>query len=94
MEPTARFLSRATFDRALQYAASRPNDIGGTGLLFPFKSSVFQEFSSRPLSLRSTRRWFLCMSRLELECSLSAKAMSKESVDAYIKKAPHASATC
>jgi hypothetical protein len=30
------------FNSALAYAASRPNVLGGVGLLYPFKSSVFR----------------------------------------------------
>ena len=41
-EPGAKFLSAMTFNKALSYAAGRPNVMGGIGLLNPFKSSVFR----------------------------------------------------
>ena len=42
VQPTANFLSALSFNKALAYAASQPNALGGTGLLYPFKSSVFR----------------------------------------------------
>ena len=41
-EPTANFVSALKFNSALAYAATRPNVLGGTGLLYPFKSTVFR----------------------------------------------------
>ena len=41
-EATANFVSALKFNSALAYAATRPNVLGGTGLLYPFKSSVFR----------------------------------------------------
>jgi RHS repeat-associated protein len=40
--PGGRYLSIYTFNSALAYAATQPNAIGGSGLLYPFKSSVFR----------------------------------------------------
>jgi hypothetical protein len=42
LQPAAKFLSAASLSKALSYAASRPNALGGTGLLYPFKSGVFR----------------------------------------------------
>lgn len=41
-EPAVKTASMISFNRALQYAASRENFLGGTGLLYPFKSEVFR----------------------------------------------------
>ena len=41
-EPAANIISALKFNSALAYAASRPNLLGGTGLLYPFKSGVFR----------------------------------------------------
>ena len=37
----ANFINAVKFNSALAYAASQPNYLGSTGLLYPFKSSVF-----------------------------------------------------
>ena len=41
-EPAANVVSALKFNSALAYAASRTNYLGGTGLLYPLKSSVFR----------------------------------------------------
>ncbi len=41
-EPAANVISALKFNSALAYAASRANYLGGTRLLYPFKSSVFR----------------------------------------------------
>jgi len=41
LQPFANGITAVQYNRALNYAASRPNVIGGRGLLFPFKSRVF-----------------------------------------------------
>ena len=46
-EPAALFAGQRETNRALDYAASRPNVTGGKGLLFPFKSSNFRDLFSR-----------------------------------------------
>lgn len=41
-EPLTLVWSAHQYNAALQYAASRPNYLGGTGLVYPMKSSVFR----------------------------------------------------
>lgn len=42
-EPGVRALGAVKFNSALAYAAERTNSLGGEGLLYPLKSSVFRE---------------------------------------------------
>lgn len=44
LEPAAKVASAVAFNKALSYAAGQRNVLGGTGLLYPFKSSVFRRF--------------------------------------------------
>jgi RHS repeat-associated protein len=53
-EPAANFTSALKFNSALAYAASQPNVLGGAGLLYPFKSSVFRGMLSTSLELLDT----------------------------------------
>jgi hypothetical protein len=46
-QPVADFAAVNEFNRALDYAASRPNYIGGQGLMYPFKSWVFRNMIAR-----------------------------------------------
>lgn len=41
-QPVTAAAAAIQFNRTLAYAASRPNYLGGTGLMYPFKSSVFR----------------------------------------------------
>ena len=43
IEPTANALAIRNWNRSVKYAASRPNYLGGKGLLYPNKSSVFRK---------------------------------------------------
>jgi len=45
-DPTATFYSYARFNAVLRYAASRPNYLGGQGLIYPLKSAVFRSMLS------------------------------------------------
>lgn len=47
IKPAADLTSAAFVSKALHYAASQPNFLGGTGLLYPFKSSVVQGLMGR-----------------------------------------------
>ena len=42
-EPAAKTASVISYNKALSYAASRENAMGGMGLLYPFKSEVFRD---------------------------------------------------
>jgi RHS repeat-associated protein len=41
-QPVTAAAAAIQFNRTLAYAASRPNYLGGSGLMYPFKSSVFR----------------------------------------------------
>jgi RHS repeat-associated protein len=45
-DPAAAIYSASRFNALLKYAASRPNYLGGQGLLYPLKSSVFRSILS------------------------------------------------
>jgi RHS repeat-associated protein len=45
-EPAAALASASIWNSALNYAASRPNYLGGQGLLYPLRSSVFRGLSA------------------------------------------------
>jgi RHS repeat-associated protein len=45
-DPAAALYSASRFNALLKYAASRPNYLGGQGLLYPLKSSVFRSMLS------------------------------------------------
>ena len=48
---SADLAGRTLFNRALAYAAARPNVLGGTGLISPFRSGVFRAMYSSSLQL-------------------------------------------
>ena len=45
-EPAGAVLGTIQFNNALAYAASRPNYLGGQGLLYPLKSSTYRSMVS------------------------------------------------
>jgi RHS repeat-associated protein len=56
-EPALDFAARLQYNNALQYAASRPNSLGGTGLIYPMKSSTFRGMLKASRNLLRASPW-------------------------------------
>jgi hypothetical protein len=63
-EPMAACGAARTYNQALDYAASRPNVVGGKGLLYPLKSSVFRGM------LQASTNWAASAPGLNLDFAL------------------------